>query len=301
MTMNASHTIKTVGFIGLGVMGEPICRNIAKKSGLRVLCNDLDAAPLKRLAQDGAQPCADLGELMRESDVVMLCLPSGKAVTAVFDTLLPKVRAGQTFVDLSTSGVDVARNAAAQLQQKNARFIDAPLARTRQAAEAGTLSIMVGGNADCLADVRPILACVATDITHCGPVGAGQITKILNNMVLFETGLALAEAFVIARRAGFDPALIFDTLTKGSGDSFALRNHGMKAILPGEFPQRAFSVEYARKDLSYALAMAAELGIPMRGAQAVEDTFAAAIEAGHGEQYWPVISRLIDNTDGDPT
>ncbi|RYY70899.1 MAG: NAD(P)-dependent oxidoreductase, partial [Comamonadaceae bacterium] len=257
--------ISTVGFIGLGVMGEPMCRNLARKSGLRVLCHDLSPEPMRRVAEHGAQPCADPAELVRQSDVVMLCLPSGQAVTALLARLLPHVRAGQVVVDLSTSGVDVARLAAQQLGARGVRFIDAPIARTRQAAEDGTLSIMVGGDAACLEDMRPLLACMASDITHCGPVGAGQITKILNNMVLFQTGLALSEAYAIARRAGFDVATVFDTLTKGSGDSFALRNHGMKAILPGAFPARAFSVEYARKDLSYALEMAREMGITMHG------------------------------------
>jgi 3-hydroxyisobutyrate dehydrogenase-like beta-hydroxyacid dehydrogenase len=176
---------------------------------------------------------------------------------------------------------------------KGARFIDAPIARTRQAAENGTLLIMAGGDPADLEQARPWLQCLATDITHCGPTGAGQITKILNNMVMFQTGLALSEAYAIAQRAGFDPDTIFRTISQGSGDSFALRNHGMKAILPGEFPTRAFSVQYARKDLSYALAMARQLGIPVLGAQAVEESFEAAIAGGQGDRYWPVISRVI--------
>jgi 3-hydroxyisobutyrate dehydrogenase-like beta-hydroxyacid dehydrogenase len=96
------------------------------------------------------------------------------------------------------------------------------------------------------------------------------------------------------KHSDFDAGLIFETLTRGSGDSFALRNHGMKAILPEDFPTRAFSVQYARKDLGYALEMAAQLGIPMRGAQAVDETFARAIAAGEGERYWPVIAHLIE-------
>jgi 3-hydroxyisobutyrate dehydrogenase-like beta-hydroxyacid dehydrogenase len=286
---------KTIGFIGLGVMGEPMCRNLARKSGQRVICHDINPEPVRRLAEHGAEAAADIAELMRVSDVVMMCLPSGKAVTDLVARLLPHVRSGQIFVDLSTSGVDVARTSEQQFQQKGARFIDAPIARTRQAANDGTLLIMVGGDPTCLEDVRSLLACLATDIMHCGSIGAGQITKILNNMVMFQTGLALSEAFVIAKRSGFDPARIFDTISKGSGDSFALRNHGMKAILPGEFPERAFSVQYARKDLSYALAMAAELGVPMLGGEAVDESFANAIEASEGDRYWPVIRRVIES------
>jgi len=296
--MSQSNAGRTVGFIGLGVMGEPMCRNLAARSGQAVLAHDLSPEPMQRLAAHGARPCSDAAELVKASDVVMMCLPSGRAVEALLAQLLPQVRAGQVFVDLSTSGVEVARASERLLGGQGARFIDAPIARTRQAAEDGTLSIMVGGDAACLAQVQPLLACMATDITHCGPVGAGQIAKILNNMVLFETGLALAEAHVIAQRAGFDARRIFEVLAKGSGDSFALRSHGMKAILPGEFPLRAFSVEYARKDLSYALAMADELGVPVRGARAVDASFERALEAGEGKKYWPVISRVIDADTG---
>ena len=107
------------------------------------------------------------------------------------------------------------------------------------------------------AEIEPLIRCFATDVTHCGEVGAGQVTKILNNMVLFETVNALAEAVAVAKHNGVDPKLLLDTLSKGSADSFALRNHGMKAIVPGNFPERAFSTEYALKDLSYALELAA--------------------------------------------
>ena len=103
-----------------------------------------------------------------------------------------------------------------------------------------------------------------------------------------------SEAYAIARRAGLDPALLFDTLAKGSADSFALRSHGMKAIIPQTFPERAFSVEYARKDLAYALELAADTKVDAEGARRVDDLFERAIQAGLGEQYHPVISRIVD-------
>ena len=120
---------------------------------------------------------------------------------------------------------------------------------------------MVGASPELFAAIEPLIRCFATDVTHCGDVGAGQVTKILNNMVLFETVNALAEAVAVAKRNGVDPALLLDTLSKGSADSFALRNHGIKAIVPGNFPERAFSTEYALKDLTYALELAADAGI----------------------------------------
>jgi 3-hydroxyisobutyrate dehydrogenase-like beta-hydroxyacid dehydrogenase len=141
--------------------------------------------------------------------------------------------------------------------------------------------------------VRPLIATFGSDVTRCGPVGCGQVVKILNNMVLFETVVALSEAKAIGERAGVDAALLFDTLSKGSADSFALRNHGMKAMLPGDFPERAFSVRYARKDLLYALQLAEQNGVDARGARTVDAWLQAAIAAGFGEHYHPVVSRLI--------
>jgi 3-hydroxyisobutyrate dehydrogenase-like beta-hydroxyacid dehydrogenase len=113
-------------------------------------------------------------------------------------------------------------------------------------------------------------------------------------MVLVETVVALSEAIAVARCAGLDSRVLFETLQKGSADSFALRNHGMKAILPGVFPERAFSTDYARKDLSYALALGGELGIDLRGARTADDLLREASEAGYGDLYWPVMSRVVD-------
>ena len=103
------------------------------------------------------------------------------------------------------------------------------------------LSVMVGASPELFASIEPLIRCFATDVTSCGGVGSGQVTKILSNIVLFQTVIALAEAVAVARRNGVDPALLLDTLSKGSADSFALRNHGMKSIVPGNFPERAFS------------------------------------------------------------
>ena len=210
-------------------------------------------------------------------------------------------RRGQVLVDLGTSPVALVRRLADILCEQGAHFADAPIARTRQAAEDGTLSIMVGADSPTFEAMRPLLACFASDITHCGPVGAGQIVKILNNMVLIETVVALSEALSVARRSGLDGRVLFETLAKGSADSFALRNHGMKAILPGSFPEQAFSVEYALKDLGYAFDLAREAGLNLAGAAVGRSRLEEAIEAGHGKQYWPVISKVIDTFDGQGT
>jgi 3-hydroxyisobutyrate dehydrogenase len=286
---------KTTGFIGLGVMGEPICRNLARKSGARVLAFDLSPEPLARLSAEGAEVAASVADAVRRSDIVFLCLPSAKHVRSVFegDGVLKNSRNGQVIVDLGTSSVSQTRDFAGQLKAKGAAWADAPIARTRQAAQDGTLSVMVGATPELYAAIEPLIRCFATDITHCGDVGAGQVTKILNNMVLFETVNALSEAVAVAKHNGVDPALLLNTLSKGSADSFALRNHGLKAIVPGNFPERAFSTEYALKDLSYALELARDAGIKIRGAELIGEVLQEAIEAGSGEAYFPVIAKHI--------
>ena len=286
---------KTIGFIGLGVMGEPICRNLVKKSGKRVLAFDLSPEPLARLRADGADVAASVADVIKQSELLFLCLPSANHVRAVFegDGILKNIGSGKVVVDLGTSSVNQTRDFAGQLQAKGAAWADAPIARTRQAAQDGTLSVMVGATPALYADIEPLIRCFATDVTHCGEVGAGQVTKILNNMVLFETVNALAEAVAVARHNGVDPKLLLDTLSKGSADSFALRNHGMKAIVPGNFPERAFSTEYALKDLSYALELASDAGIRIRGAELIGAVLQEAIDAGSGDNYFPVIAKHI--------
>jgi 3-hydroxyisobutyrate dehydrogenase len=286
---------KTIGFIGLGVMGEPICRNLVKKSGKPVLAFDLAPEPLARLRDEGAGIAASVGDVIKQSDLLFTCLPSARHVRAVFegDGILQNIRAGQVVVDLGTSSVSQTRDFAKQLQAKGASWADAPIARTRQAAQDGTLSVMVGATPELYVAIEPLIRCFATDVTHCGDVGAGQVTKILNNMVLFETVNALSEAVAVAKHNGVDPKLLLDTLSKGSADSFALRNHGIKAIVPGIFPDRAFSTEYALKDLSYALELASDAGLRIRGAELIGTVLQEAIDAGSGGAYFPVISKHL--------
>jgi 3-hydroxyisobutyrate dehydrogenase-like beta-hydroxyacid dehydrogenase len=288
-----------IGFIGLGVMGEPMCRNVRVRGGYRVIAYDRDPAPLERLEPHGVEAARDIGAVVRGSDIVFASLPSGKILADLAHAkggLLESGRTGQIFVDLGTSPVALSRELATEFSKRGVRYLDAPVARTRQAAEAGTLSIMVGGDPATFETVRPIMACFASEITHCGALGSGQVTKILNNMILFQTVAALSEAYAIARHSGVDPALLFDTLAKGSADSFALRNHGMKAIIPQTFPLRAFSVEYAKKDLAYALELAADAGLDAAGARRVDGLFDQAISQGLGDQYFPVVSRIVSGS-----
>jgi 3-hydroxyisobutyrate dehydrogenase-like beta-hydroxyacid dehydrogenase len=288
-----------IGFVGLGVMGEPICRNLARRGGVPVVAFDCRREPLDRLQADGVRPAAALTQVAEEAAIIMLSLPSGREVLRVCEGnggLLSRARPGQTIVDLGTSPVGLTRSLASRLGQNGIDFADAPVARTREAAQRGTLSAMVGASEPIFNRIEPLLRSFATDIIHCGATGAGQTVKLLNNMVLFETGIALAEALALGRRAGLDGALLIDALSKGSADSFALRHHARTAMLPEHFPQGVFSAEYALKDLGYALAFAQELGLKLRGAELAQSLLARAVEGGHGDAYWPVVAKMIEAT-----
>lgn len=286
-----------IGFIGVGTMGEPMCRNLARKSGMTVLAADRNPEPLQRLAADGVKT-ASMDEIVASCRTIFLSLPGGKEVEQVClgeGGILSKVQMGWTIVDTSTAPVSLARRLYAEFEGKACAFADAPIARTRQAAIDGTLSIMVGGTRITFERIEPLLRHLASEVTHCGEAGAGQAVKILNNMVLFQTVVALAEALSIGRANGIDGKILYETLTKGSADSFALRNHGMKAMLPGVFPERAFSTDYALKDLSYAIQLAEDKGVPALGADVARELMERARELGYAKEYWPVLIKAIED------
>jgi 3-hydroxyisobutyrate dehydrogenase-like beta-hydroxyacid dehydrogenase len=290
-------TKTTVGFIGLGVMGGPMCRNLARKlPQTQVVIHDRSPEAVEPVL--GAGPNVTVSEpedLARRSDVILLSLPNGDAVEQVVGTIIDSINPGTVIIDTSTSPVDTTRQIADQIQAVGGEYLDAPIARTRAAAENGTLSIMVGGNQAAFEQVLPILECMGTEISHCGPVGSGQVVKILNNMVLFQTVHALSEALAIASLAGVDGSVLFDVFSKGSADSFALRNHGCKALLAGDFPPRAFSTDYARKDNTYAIALAKSVGVTPKGAKLLDEVFSLAQDRSLGEFYFPVFHRLHED------
>jgi len=293
---NTDANPTTLGFIGVGVMGEPMCRHLAQKSNLQILAADQQQAPLKRLASFGVQN-STVDEVARRADVIFMSLPSGEIMRQLVvgqHGLESKLPSGCIVVDLSTSAVDDTRVVAEQLNARGIHFADAPVMRTRAAAEAGNLAIPVGADNATFETIKPLLATFATDITHVGAVGAGQVVKILNNMVLYETVLALSEACAISRRVGVDPQILFEAFSTGSADSFALRNHGMNAVVPQKFPELTFPVSYLKKDITYAVDLAEQMGVGASGARNLLTTINRTMEAGHGEKYAPAISLLFE-------
>jgi 3-hydroxyisobutyrate dehydrogenase len=290
---------EAIGCIGLGVMGEPICANLLRKAGCRVQGFDLRQEPLARLAEQRLDLRGSPEDAARDASMVFLSLPGGPELAEVGEQVLSVMQPGAVLVDLTTAPVDLTRALAGRFAARGIFYADAPVARTRFAAERGELSVMVGADDATFERIEPYLRCFATDVLHCGPVGAGQVVKLMNNMVLFEIGAALAEALAIGRQSGVQPEMLLEALSKGSADSFALRSHARNAMLPRSYPERAFSTRYALKDLEYALALGAQAGVDASGARLVRDRFTQAIAAGDGERYWPVIAEHVARDGGD--
>src|SRR3954468_12875222 len=282
-----------LGFIGLGVMGSGMCANLARKSQCPVVVFDPVEAAVAAAVEAGAQARDSVAAVGAEADVVFLSLPSIDQVELVCTELLAASERPQTVVDMSTSDVTRTRVLAERLRAEGVTLVDAPVARQRQAAAAGTLLITVGADDETFAALQPYLSCMGTDVVQAGAVGAGQVFKIMNNMVLFINMNAIAEALAIGRAAGVDPQKLFSTLSLGSADSFALRNTATATMIPDEYPERAFPVDYAMKDLRLALQLAADSGVPVGSAQHTMDLLQRAHDAGLGAAYYPVMIKVI--------
>ncbi|WP_395346440.1 NAD(P)-dependent oxidoreductase [Variovorax sp. UC122_21] len=261
-----------------------------------MLCHDLDAAPMRRLAERGAVPADSLHALAHEASVVFLCLASAQAAESVVEALAEAWQGGEggrTVVDMGTTSVLATRRMAGRLAQAGHRFVDAPVARMPAAAIAGTLSIMAGGTAEDVSALMPHFRCMGSDITHCGGTGAGQVVKILHNTVLFEAVQALAEAMAVARAHGVDGAVLLDAIELGSADSRAARVQGREALLPRHYPEGRFATRYALKDVSLALELAQAVGLEAAMARETASTLRRTIDAGWGDRYYPALYELV--------
>ena len=282
-----------LGFVGVGVMGGRMCRNLAVKSGRPVLAYDTNPVPLQRLAEHKVESAPSLADVARRAGIVMLSLPGESQVRAVVlgpGGLLAHARAGQILVDTSTVPVRLSQEVAQVAAAKGVHYLDAPVSRGVNGAETGTLNFMVGGDAGAFERVLPYLKCMGTDIALCGKAGAGTAVKLMNNMVVAQTVRAIAEALKVAQLSGaVDGRVLFETMTSGSADSFVLRNHGLKSMLPATHPLQTFPVTYILKDLAYALELADSCGVTMTGAQTTVDLLKKTEAMGLAERYYTIM------------
>lgn len=291
--MPLQDVVPVLGFIGLGVMGGGMCANLARKHPASTFAYDLNADALRTQAENGVIATSSVAELSGAASIIFLSLPGGKQVLSVCEEIAANAAAGTTVVDLSTTSVADARSAAALLATQGMEFADAPVARAPQAAVNGTLSIMVGAPTALFDRLRPLLAYMGSDITHCGDVGCGQVVKLVNNTLLFEQVAALAEMMIVAERAGVTRSKLVEAVSLGSGDSFALRNHATKAMVPSVFPERSFPSAYVLKDIGYTLELAEQMGVAAKLPQLAAEYYQAAIDEGMGDKYFPAIIELV--------
>jgi 3-hydroxyisobutyrate dehydrogenase-like beta-hydroxyacid dehydrogenase len=284
----------TLGFVGLGVMGEPMCKNLVLKSGHPVHVYDMNAEAAARVAQAGGIAEKSAQAVAEKADVVFLSLPSIAQVEEVVRELLAAPHKPSMIVDMSTSDVARTRKLAQEVNAAGVGYVDAPVARTAEAARKGTLLITVGGSEADFTELKPLLGCMGSDVMHCGELGNGQMLKILNNIMVFMTVDALSEVITIGRRAGMDAEKLLELLSQGSADSFVLRNHGMKSLAKDQFPEKVFPTVYAIKDAALALSLASEGGFQPRIAQYAYDMLCKTRDAGFVQNYHPAVIQLID-------
>jgi len=251
-----------VGFIGLGTMGAPMARNVLKK-GHALTVFDVAPAAVSALVAAGARTAATPARVAEASDVVVTMLPDAPDVERVAlgrDGIVQGLRAGSVYVDMSTIDPETTRRVAAAVRAKGAAMIDSPVGKTADAAVAGTLTLMVGGAAADIARVRPVLDCMGTDFFHCGPVGAGQTIKLINNLLATCIAEATVEALVTGTKAGIalDTMLAVFRTTMAWSSQLAVAMP--KRPLAGDFSP-GFMMKLAHKDCRLALAMTEGLGV----------------------------------------
>ena len=286
-----------IGFVGLGVMGGAMCRNIALKHPGDVIAFDVSSAAFAALDGTKARRAESLQAVAEQADIVFLSLPGGLQVEQVClgaEGLASVAKRPSIIVDLSTTTVAVARTLAERLASVGVAFADAPVARTREAAQRGELSIMVGADAALYAKIEPFLRYMGSDVTHCGGTGCGQVVKLVNNALVFENTVAIAEMMVLSERAGVAPEVLLDAVAKGSGDSFALRNHARKSMLPRQFPEKSFPPEYVLKDIGYVLELAHQVGVSAHVTELARRYYAAAASNGWSGRYYPAVIEVVD-------
>jgi 3-hydroxyisobutyrate dehydrogenase-like beta-hydroxyacid dehydrogenase len=286
--------IGTLGFIGLGVMGGAMARNLSTRQNLPTVVYDLSAELVSRVVEVGATGAESVEAVGEVADVVFLSLPSITQVEQVAAVLAAVENPPAYIVDMSTSDVTGTRELGAKLAETGIVLVDAPVARLRQAAKDGTLLITVGASDENFELVKPLLSCMGSDIVHAGGLGSGQVIKIINNMVVFQTFNALAEAVAIGKAAGVEAKLLLETLTLGSADSFLLRKSALSTLAVDSFPVKTFPTTYAIKDLNLALKLAGDFNIDIKSAEATMDLLQATRDAGFADEYYPVMVKLIE-------
>ncbi len=274
-----------VAFIGLGVMGYPMAGHLAK-AGHEVTVYNRTAAKAKSwCATFGGESAVTPGDAAKDAEIVFSCVGNDDDVRDVLlgkDGVLAAMLSGAMIVDHTTASAKIAREIAALAEQRSVGFLDAPVSGGQAGAENGQLTVMVGGETDDFERAAPVIDSYAKAITHIGPVGAGQLAKMVNQICIAGVVQGLAEGLHFAGKAGLDPAKVIESISKGAAQSWQMENR-WKTMVNGEF-EFGFAVDWMRKDLAIALQEAAENGATLEMTELV-DKFYAEVQSMGGKRW----------------
>jgi 2-hydroxy-3-oxopropionate reductase len=272
-----------IGFIGLGIMGKPMARNLIK-AGYSLVVHNRSRSAVNELSQEGAQTAASSQEVAARSEVLITMLPDSPDVELVYvgeQGVFAGAKSGMLLIDMSSISPIVARKLAADAQKGGMEMLDAPVSGGEAGAIGATLSIMIGGNAAAVERAMPIFQALGKNIVHVGDAGAGQVTKAANQMVVGTTIAIVSEALVLAAKAGVDPAKVRQALLGGFAQSKILEAHGQKMLDRNFKP--GFRIRLHEKDMKIALSTGSEYGVPLMVTSQVAQMMTAMKSMGNGD------------------
>jgi 2-hydroxy-3-oxopropionate reductase len=286
--------MERIGFIGLGIMGRPMTRNLLN-AGYAVTVFNRSPEAVAELAMAGATIAQSPAELAQQVDVVISCVADSPDVEAIVlgdQGIIHGVRSGMLYIDMSTIAASVSRKICTVLQEQGVSALDAPVSGGDIGAQQGTLSIMVGGEAAAFDRALPIFQVLGQNIIHVGDSGAGQITKACNQIVVALTVQAVAEALTLAKKSGVDPSKVREALLGGFAQSRVLEVHGAKMLDRNFNP--GFKLDLFRKDINLVLQTAKELNLPLMGSHQIAPLMDALLAQGKGELDFIAVLELYE-------
>lgn len=288
----------TIGFIGLGIMGQGMARNILK-AGFSLAVWNRTVGKMEPLEAEGATAAKSPAELAAQSDIVVICVsdtPDVEAVITGEQGVLEGVKPGSLVVDCSTISPIVTRNLADVLAERQVAMLDAPVSGGSEGAAQGTLSIMVGGAAKDFERAIPVLEAMGKKITHVGSNGAGQTVKLVNQILVVGHALALSEAMLFAEAGGVDLAKTLEAVSAGAAGSWMLSNRGPQIIRRDWRP--GFTVDLQQKDVRLVLGAADELGVPLPGTALIHQLYRTLQARGLGGDGNHALIKALENLAG---
>lgn len=291
---------KTIGFIGLGAMGNHMAKNLIK-AGYDLTVHDLNPQPVKELVSSGVKEAKSCAEAAKGVQVVITMLPADDEVKTVClgpGGVLEGAKPGTVLIDMSSIAPHTSKQVAAEAQKKGVKFLDAPVSGGTTGAEKATLTIMVGGDKGLLDEHMEILQIMGKTIYHVGDVGMGETVKMVNQMLVGINLAGIVEALVMGTKLGVAPEVLYKIIRASSGNSFMLDSRVPNFIFTGNFTQPGFAVDLLRKDLGLALESAKVSKIPLFMTAQAYQYFTRATAEGLGKKDMSVVIELLEKTVG---